>query len=194
MKGFHPPTQNHATSKNYKVTEEYKKMFRKTIPLSLLAAAALVSTFLPAAQANQIEVNKQNAVQNAAAVGTGNYVGQELNQTSLQNQTTAPRSSGYYHIPQSGTPQIQISGQEGIQNGAAVGTGNYVGQELNQTSLQNQKTTAPTSSSYYRIPQAGTPQIQISGQEGVQNGASIGIGNYVDQELNQNSLQREVKF
>ena len=76
-------------------------MFRKTIPLSLLAAAALVSSFLPAAQANQIEVNSQNAVQNAAAVGTGNYVDQELNQTSLQNQDTAPRSSGYYHIPQS---------------------------------------------------------------------------------------------
>ena len=194
MKGFHPPTQT-ATSKNYKVTEEYKKMFRKTIPLSLLAAAALMSSFLPAAQANQIEVNKQNAVQNAAAVGTSNYVEQELNQTSLQNQeTTAPRSSGYYHIPQPGTPQIQISGQEGVQNGAAVGISNHVDQELNQTSLQNQETTTPRSSGYYHIPQPGTPQIQISGQEGVQNGAAVGIGNYIDQELNQTSLQRQVKF
>ena len=113
-------------------------MFRKTIPLSLLAAAALVSTFLPAAQANQIEVNKQNAVQNAAAVGIGNVVEQELNQTSLQNQSQTPSYSGYYHTPQPGTPQLQISGQQGIQNGAAVGTGNYVDQELNQNSLQRQ--------------------------------------------------------
>ena len=137
MKGVSPSNTN--SNAHYKVTEEYKKMFKKTIPLSLLAAAALVSSFLPAAQANQIEVNSQNAVQNAAAVGTGNYVDQELNQTSLQNQeTTAPRSSGYYHIPQPGTPQIHLSGQEGVQNGATVGTGNYVGQELNQNSLQRQ--------------------------------------------------------
>ena len=114
-------------------------MFKKTISLSLLAAAALVSSFLPAAQANQIEVNSQNAVQNAAAVGTGNLVEQELNQTSLQNQkATAPSYSGYYSTPRHGTPQIQISGQEGAENGATVGTGNYVGQELNQNSLQHQ--------------------------------------------------------
>ena len=113
-------------------------MFKKTISLSLLAAAALVSSFLPAAQANQIEVNSQNAVQNAAAVGTGNVVEQELNQTSLQNQKIAPSYSGYYGTPQTGTPQIQISGQEGAENGATAGTGNYVGQELNQTNWQHQ--------------------------------------------------------
>ena len=113
-------------------------MFKKTISLSLLAAAALVSSFLPAAQANQIEVNKQNAVQNAAAVGTGNVVEQELNQTSLQNQQIAPSYSGYYHTPQPGASQIQISGQEGVQNGATVGISNYVDQELNQNSLQHQ--------------------------------------------------------
>ena len=190
MKGVSPSNTN--SNAHYKVTEEYKKMFKKTIPLSLLAAAALVSTFLPAAQANQIEVNKQNAVQNAAAVGIGNVVEQELNQTSLQNQSQTPSYSGYYHTPQPGTPQIQISGQEGVQNGAGVGIGNYVGQELNQTSIQNQK--APNYSGYYGTPQPGTPQIQISGQEGIQNGAGVGIGNYVDQDLNQNSLQRQVKF
>ena len=61
-------------------------MFKKTCALSLLAAAALVSAFSPAAQANQIEVNKQSAVQNGAAVGTGNYVDQDLNQTNWQEQ------------------------------------------------------------------------------------------------------------
>lgn len=74
-------------------------MFKKTCALSLLAAAALVSAFSPAAQANQIEVNKQNAVQNAAAVGTGNVVDQSLDQTSLQNQFQVPGYSGYYHAP-----------------------------------------------------------------------------------------------
>ena len=167
-------------------------MFKKTIPLSLLAAAALVSSFLPAAQANQIQGNKQNAVQNAAAVGTANVVEQELNQTSLQNQSQAPSYSGYYHTPQPGTSQMQISGQEGVQNGAAVGTGNYVEQELNQTSLQNQKI-APSYSGYYGTPQPGTPQIQISGQEGAENGATVGTGNYVGQELNQTNWQHQVK-
>jgi len=113
-------------------------MFKKTCALGLLAAAALVSAFSPAAQANQIEVNKQSATQNAAAVGTGNVVDQNLNQTSLQNQFQVPGYPGYYHTPQSGTPQVQISGQEGVQNGAAVGTGNYVDQNLNQTNWQEQ--------------------------------------------------------
>ena len=167
-------------------------MFKKTIPLSLLAAAALVSSFLPAAQANQIEVNSQNAVQNAAAVGTANVVEQELNQTSLQNQSQAPSYSGYYHTPQPGASQIQISGQEGVQNGAAVGIGNVVKQELNQTSLQNQKI-APSYSGYYGTPQPRTPQIQISGQQGAENGATVGTGNYVGQELNQTNWQHQVK-
>ena len=168
-------------------------MFKKTIPLSLLTAAALMSSFSPAAQANQIEVNSQNAVQNAAAVGTGNLVEQELNQTSLQNQSQAPSYSGYYHTPQPGAPQIQISGQEGVQNGADVGIGNVIEQELNQTSLQNQKATAPSYSGYYSTPQPGTPQIQLSGQQGAENGATVGTGNYVGQELDQTNWQHQVK-
>ena len=192
MKGVKASNANSNDSKNHQVTEEYKKMFKKTCALSLLTAAALVSIFSPAAQANQIEVNKQNAVQNAVAVGTGNAVEQELNQTSLQSQKQAPSYSSYYHTPQPGTSPIQISGQEAVQNGAALGIGNYVGQELNQTNLQGQKT-SPNYSGYYYNPQPGTPQIQISGQEAVQNGAALGIGNYVDQGLNQNSLQHQVK-
>ncbi len=113
-------------------------MIKKTCALGLLAAAALVSAFSPAAQANQIEVNKQSATQNAAAVGSGNVVDQNLNQTSLQNQFQAPGYSSYYHAPQPVAPQVQISGQEGVQNGAAVGTGNYVDQNLNQTNWQEQ--------------------------------------------------------
>lgn len=113
-------------------------MIKKTCALGLLAAAALVSAFSPAAQANQIEVNKQSATQNAAAVGTGNLVGQDLSQTSLQNQFQVPGYPSYYHAPQPTAPQVQISGQEGVQNGATVGTGNYVDQNLNQTNWQEQ--------------------------------------------------------
>ena len=112
-------------------------MLKKTCTLGLLAAAALVSTFSPAAQANQIQVNKQSAAQNASAVGTGNVVDQNLNQTSLQDQFQVPGYPAYYHA-NPGAPQVQVSDQEGVQNGAAVGAGNYVDQHLQQTNLQDQ--------------------------------------------------------
>jgi len=47
--------------------------------------------FTPAAQASQVEV-KQTASQNAAAVGTGNTVYQDLDQGSYQNQLEYPSS------------------------------------------------------------------------------------------------------
>jgi hypothetical protein len=112
-------------------------MLKKTYALGLLAAATLGCFLTPAAHASQVEVNKQTAEQNAAAVGTGNTVFQDLDQGSYQNQLNYPRSSGYYH-PQPATPQVQISDQTAEQNAAAVGTGNTVFQDLDQSNIQKQ--------------------------------------------------------
>lgn len=110
-------------------------MLKRTYALGLLAAATFGCFLTPAAQASQVEVNKQTADQNAAAVGTNNTVYQDLNQGSYQNQLDYP-SSGYYH-PKS-EPQLQISNQDASQNGAAVGTGNIVDQNLDQNNIQKQ--------------------------------------------------------
>jgi hypothetical protein len=111
-------------------------MLKRTYAFGLLAAATLGCILTPAAQASQVEVNKQTASQNAAAVGTGNAVFQDLDQGSYQNQLDYP-GSGYYH-PQPATPQLQISDQDAKQNGAAVGTGNAVFQDLDQHNIQKQ--------------------------------------------------------
>ena len=111
-------------------------MLKRTYALGLLAAATFGCFLTPAAQASQVEVNKQTAEQNAAAVGTGNTVFQNLNQGSYQNQLDYPSSSHYY--PQPGTPQLQVSEQDAKQNGAAVGDGNAVFQGLDQTNIQKQ--------------------------------------------------------
>jgi len=66
----------------------------------------------PSAHASQVEVNKQTGAQNAAAVGTGNAVFQDLDQGSYQNQLEIG-SSGYYH-PQSENPSL--SNQDAKQN------------------------------------------------------------------------------
>lgn len=111
-------------------------MLKRICVLGCLAAAALGCVLTPSAQANQVEVNKQNASQNAAAVGTGNAVYQNLDQSSYQNQLQVPNSGYYYSQP--GKPQLQISDQAAQQNGAAVGTGNAVIQDLNQNNWQKQ--------------------------------------------------------
>ena len=111
-------------------------MLKRTYALGLLAAATLGCFLTPVAHASQVQVTKQTAEQNAAAVGTGNAVLQNLNQGSYQNQLDYP-SSGYYH-PQPGTPQVQISAQDAKQNGATVGTGNAVLQNLDQNNIQKQ--------------------------------------------------------
>ena len=111
-------------------------MLKKICVLGCLAAAALGCVLTPSAQANQVEVNKQTASQNAAAVGTGNAVIQNLDQSSYQTQFQVPNSGYYYSQP--GKPQLQISDQAAQQNGAVVGIGNAVIQDLNQINWQNQ--------------------------------------------------------
>ena len=110
-------------------------MLKKTYALGLLAAAALGCVLTPSAQASQVEVNNQTGSQNAEAVGHGNAVLQDLDQGSLQNQLKVPGSSGYYHS-QPGETQIQVSGQNAVQDGTAAGTGNAVLQDLDQNNLQ----------------------------------------------------------
>ena len=111
-------------------------MLKKICVLGCLAAAALGCVLTPSAQASQVEVNKQTASQNAAAVGTGNAVIQNLDQSSYQTQFQVPNSGYYYSQP--GKPQLQISDRVGEQNGAAVGSSNTVIQELNQGGYQIQ--------------------------------------------------------
>lgn len=111
-------------------------MLNKTYALGLLAATALVGCiFTPSAQASQLEVDKQTGTQNAAAVGTGNSLYQNLNQINLQNALPLP-GQGYYPFKPT-EPQMQISDQDATQSGAAIGTNNSVYQNLNQINLQN---------------------------------------------------------
>ena len=109
-------------------------MLKHIYALGLLTATALGCILTPVAQASQVEVNSQTGAQNAAVVGTGNAVLQDLDQTSWQKQLQLP----VYHPSKLGEPQIQMSGQDAIQNGAAAGTGNLVIQGMDQISIQEQ--------------------------------------------------------
>ena len=109
-------------------------MLKRIYALGLLTATALGCILTPIAQASQVEVNSQTGAQSGSAVGTSNTVLQDLDQTSLQDQSQFP----VYHPSQPSEPQIQISGQDAIQSGAAAGAGNAVIQDLDQTSIQKQ--------------------------------------------------------
>jgi len=66
MKGF-DPYKNKLRSKASNFGA--RNMLKRTYALGLLAAATLGCFLTPAAHASQVEVNKQTASQNAAAVG-----------------------------------------------------------------------------------------------------------------------------
>ena len=61
-------------------------MFKRIFALGLLAAATLGCVLTPTAHASQVEVNKQTGSQDASAVGHGNAVIQDLDQTNIQKQ------------------------------------------------------------------------------------------------------------
>ncbi|MBE9168273.1 hypothetical protein IQ238_12365 [Pleurocapsales cyanobacterium LEGE 06147] len=104
----------------------------KKSTFGILATVALA--FSPvAAFAQQAQISSQSANNNGAAVGHGNYVDQEIDQTNYQTQLEVP---GYYH---QADPQLQISGQDASNNGAAVGNYNYVDQNIDQYSDQWQQ-------------------------------------------------------
>ncbi len=100
--------------------------------IGILATLALA--FSPvAAFATQAQISGQNANNSGAAVGYGNYIDQEIDQTNYQTQLELP---GYYHQAE---PQVQINGQGASNAGAAVGNYNYVDQNINQYSDQWQQ-------------------------------------------------------
>ncbi len=99
--------------------------------LGILATVALA--FSPVAVfAQQVESNFQGASNSGAAVGTGNFVNQNIDQTSFQDQF---QLDGYYYGAE---PQVQQSVQDASNSGAAVGTGNFVNQDIDQYNQQVQ--------------------------------------------------------
>ena len=104
----------------------------KKSTFGLLATVALV--FSPvAAFAQQTQISEQNASNNAAAIGVGNYVNQSIYQENLQTQVGA---DVYYSTPYA--PQLQVSGQNASNAGVADGFGNVVDQDIYQNNNQFQ--------------------------------------------------------
>jgi opacity protein-like surface antigen len=99
--------------------------------LGIIATVALA--FSPVAVfAQEVQTNIQGASNSAAAVGVGNYVDQNIDQTNFQDQWQV---DGYYH---GSDPQKQMSVQDASNSGAAIGTGNYVEQDIDQYNQQFQ--------------------------------------------------------
>jgi hypothetical protein len=99
--------------------------------LGIIATVALA--FSPVAVfAQEVQTNIQGASNSAAAVGTHNFVNQNIDQTSFQDQFGA---DGYYY---GSDPQAQISVQDASNSGAAIGTGNFVNQDIDQYNQQFQ--------------------------------------------------------
>ncbi|MBE9169917.1 hypothetical protein IQ238_21120 [Pleurocapsales cyanobacterium LEGE 06147] len=97
----------------------------------ILATVALA--FSPVAVfAQEVQTNIQGASNSAAAIGHGNFVNQNIDQTNFQDQLQV---DGYYY---GADPQKQISVQDASNAGAAVGTGNYVNQDIDQYNQQFQ--------------------------------------------------------
>jgi hypothetical protein len=82
--------------------------------------------------AQETQLNVQGASNSAAAVGTGNFVNQNIDQTSFQDQFGA---DGYYY---GSDPQVQMSVQDASNSGAAIGHGNFVNQDIDQYNQQVQ--------------------------------------------------------
>jgi len=107
-------------------------MLKKTYAFGLLAAATLGCFLTPAAHASQVEVNKQTASQNAAAVGHGNAF----------KTTRATRINWITQVQVITIPSLQHPSCKSLikmpSKMAAVGTGNTVFQDLDQHNIQKQ--------------------------------------------------------
>jgi hypothetical protein len=101
----------------------------KKSTFGILATIALVCS--PVAAFAQ-QVNIQKASNSAAAVGNGNTIFQNIDQTNFQNQFGA---EGYFP---STTTQRQVSVQEASNAAAAVGNFNTIVQDVDQSNVQNQ--------------------------------------------------------
>jgi hypothetical protein len=92
--------------------------------------ATVALAFSPiAAFAQDTQTNIQRATNSAAAIGTGNVVNQNINQTNFQDQ---------YGIDGYLNPTGQTSVQDAANSGAAVGVGNYLNQNVDQYNQQGQ--------------------------------------------------------
>jgi hypothetical protein len=89
------------------------------------------SGFPSVAQAQDAQTSIQNNKNSAAAVGTGNFIHQNADQTSYQNQLDL---GGYGYS----TPDAQTSVQLNANSAAAVGAGNAIVQDATQTNVQGQ--------------------------------------------------------
>jgi hypothetical protein len=103
-------------------------MLKKSFAFGLLAAGMMIA---PGAALADVQSNQQNATQNGAAVGVGNTVVNQADQTNIQDITK------FKHGSCSGGYNAQFSGQNVEQNGVAVGTANTVVNQAQQGSLQN---------------------------------------------------------
>ncbi|BAZ47182.1 hypothetical protein NIES4102_42280 (plasmid) [Chondrocystis sp. NIES-4102] len=94
--------------------------------LTALIAFAPLTAF-----AQDAQTSIQNNKNSAAAVGTGNFIHQNTDQTSYQNQLDL---GGYGYS----TPNAQTSVQLNANEAAAIGNHNYIDQNADQTSVQDQ--------------------------------------------------------
>jgi hypothetical protein len=99
--------------------------------LGIIATVALA--FSPVAVfAQEVQSSFQGASNSGAAIGTGNVLNQNIDQTNLQNQL---QLDGYYNSVE---PQVQTSVQGATNSGAAVGHGNVLNQDIDQINGQFQ--------------------------------------------------------
>ncbi|HEY9770363.1 MAG TPA: hypothetical protein V6C71_18045 [Coleofasciculaceae cyanobacterium] len=100
---------------------------------STLGILTAVIAFAPlTAFAQDAQTSIQNNTNSAAAVGTGNLIHQNADQTSYQNQLNLDA----YGVPTPGDAQTSV--QLNANEAAAIGTGNFIGQDANQTNVQDQ--------------------------------------------------------
>jgi hypothetical protein len=102
----------------------------KKSTLGILTAIIAFSPLTAFAQDAQTSI--QSNTNSAAAVGTGNYIGQDATQNSVQNQLDLSA----YGVPS--TPDAQLSVQGNANEASAIGNYNVVGQDATQNSTQGQ--------------------------------------------------------
>jgi hypothetical protein len=100
---------------------------------STLAILTAIITFAPlTAFAQDAQTSIQNNTNSAAAVGTNNFIHQNTDQNSVQNQLDL----GAYGVPS--TPDAQTSVQVNANEAAAIGHNNVINQHATQNSVQDQ--------------------------------------------------------
>jgi CCR4-NOT transcriptional regulation complex NOT5 subunit len=97
---------------------------------STLGILTAIIAFAPlTAFAQNTQTNIQNSSNSAAAVGTNNFIHQNTDQSTVQNQVDL---GGY------GVPKSQTSVQVNANEAAAIGDNNVIDQNASQSTVQNQ--------------------------------------------------------